>query len=79
MGLGRFELPTSRLSGVRSNQLSYRPYTHRSGPTEAPLRAEEASPPGARAQPVFGLWLVDGKFEAIAPGTRVRTSARRAR
>ena len=25
MGLGRIELPTSRLSGVRSNQLSYRP------------------------------------------------------
>ncbi len=25
MGLGRFELPTSPLSGVRSNQLSYRP------------------------------------------------------
>ena len=25
MGLGRLELPTSRLSGVRSNQLSYRP------------------------------------------------------
>ena len=25
MGLGRFELPTSRLSGGRSNQLSYRP------------------------------------------------------
>jgi hypothetical protein len=25
MGLGRFELPTSRLSGVRSYQLSYRP------------------------------------------------------
>ena len=25
MGLGRVELPTSRLSGVRSNQLSYRP------------------------------------------------------
>jgi hypothetical protein len=27
VGLGRFELPTSRLSGVRSNQLSYRPRT----------------------------------------------------
>ncbi len=27
MGLGRLELPTSRLSGVRSNQLSYRPPT----------------------------------------------------
>ena len=25
MGLGRLELPTSRLSGVRSSQLSYRP------------------------------------------------------
>jgi hypothetical protein len=25
VGLGRFERPTSRLSGVRSNQLSYRP------------------------------------------------------
>ena len=26
MGLGRLELPTSRLSGVRSNHLSYRPH-----------------------------------------------------
>ena len=25
VGRGRFELPTSPLSGVRSNQLSYRP------------------------------------------------------
>jgi hypothetical protein len=25
VGLGRFERPTSPLSGVRSNQLSYRP------------------------------------------------------
>lgn len=28
MGLGRLELPTSPLSGVRSNQLSYRPNTY---------------------------------------------------
>ena len=28
VGLGRFELPTSPLSGVRSNQLSYRPGAH---------------------------------------------------
>ena len=27
MGLGRLELPTSRLSSARSNQLSYRPLT----------------------------------------------------
>ncbi len=26
VGLGRLELPTSRLSGVRSNHLSYRPH-----------------------------------------------------
>jgi hypothetical protein len=34
VGLGRFELPTSPLSGVRSNQLSYRPGMHagRCGP-----------------------------------------------
>ena len=29
VGLGRFELPTSPLSGVRSNQLSYRPKLNR--------------------------------------------------
>ena len=29
VGLGRFELPTSPLSGVRSDQLSYRPVSSR--------------------------------------------------
>jgi hypothetical protein len=29
VGLGRVELPTSPLSGVRSNQLSYRPVSYR--------------------------------------------------
>ena len=32
VGLGRFELPTSPLSGVRSNQLSYRPVLAASPP-----------------------------------------------
>ena len=41
VGLGRFELPTSRLSGVRSNQLSYRPDQS----TEKRL-GSEAKPPG---------------------------------
>jgi hypothetical protein len=31
VGLGRLELPTSPLSGVRSNQLSYRPIFSRPG------------------------------------------------
>src|ERR1035441_7104042 len=36
VGLGRFELPTSRLSSARSNQLSYRPRAY--GLTRAVLR-----------------------------------------
>jgi hypothetical protein len=38
VGLGRFELPTSRLSGVRSNQLSYRPV-----PLSRPILAAKKS------------------------------------
>jgi hypothetical protein len=34
VGLGRVELPTSPLSGVRSNQLSYRPKTLAGFPAE---------------------------------------------
>jgi hypothetical protein len=37
VGLGRFELPTSPLSGVRSNQLSYRPQS-------GPMRPEGTQP-----------------------------------
>ena len=38
VGLGRFELPTSPLSGVRSNQLSYRPRVEHSGwPAHPPV------------------------------------------
>ena len=37
VGPGRLERPTSRLSGVRSNQLSYRPESHpRTGSNAAP-------------------------------------------
>jgi hypothetical protein len=51
VGLGRFERPTSRLSGVRSDQLSYRPLELQAqalpGPSDAAAR-------GARALAVFG-------------------------
>ena len=40
VGLGRFELPTSPLSGVRSNQLSYRP---QSGPRRQKRTADSVS------------------------------------
>ena len=39
VGLGRLERPTSRLSGVRSNQLSYRPESHPAGPRQRAARA----------------------------------------
>ncbi len=39
VGLGRFELPTSPLSGVRSNQLSYRPKISHINQTKHPTRA----------------------------------------
>ncbi len=38
VGLGRLERPTSRLSGVRSNQLSYRPERHPAGPRQRAAR-----------------------------------------
>src|SRR6266436_4683488 len=48
VGLGRLELPTSRLSSARSNQLSYKPLTlflkKGSGPAHAqPAKLPEAS------------------------------------
>jgi hypothetical protein len=43
VGLGRFELPTSPLSGVRSNQLSYRPV----GPSPAGLITTSQEPGGS--------------------------------
>ncbi len=36
VGLGRLELPTSRLSSARSNQLSYRPLNHKAPKLQGP-------------------------------------------
>ena len=43
VGLGRLELPTSRLSSARSNQLSYKPLTHILRRTRDPARAQPAT------------------------------------
>ena len=45
MGLGRLELPTSRLSSARSNQLSYKPAPDQSPERRCPRR--NASTPAA--------------------------------
>ena len=47
VGLGRLELPTSRLSGVRSNHLSYRPE-----PRDEPLVRERTGPGCTRRSPL---------------------------
>ena len=47
VGPGRLELPTSRLSGVRSNQLSYGPSPHEPGET----RTCRAAPGGVVRHP----------------------------
>ena len=39
VGLGRLERPTSPLSGVRSNHLSYRPRAIEAAPQDTPRRA----------------------------------------
>src|ERR1700722_8987223 len=52
VGLGRLELPTSRLSSARSNQLSYKPPT-RGACSRAPVRTRciAQAQPLARVRP----------------------------
>src|SRR6201988_3710485 len=52
VGLGRLELPTSRLSSARSNQLSYKPLTTRGRSRRRMRNATRTSkPPLARFRP----------------------------
>ena len=65
VGLGRFELPTSRLSGVRSNQLSYRPPKHHSTCPKAR---------GTDTGTSCLTYIIEGDMKlAVAPDPKVRT------
>ena len=60
VGLGRFELPTSPLSGVRSNQLSYRPnlgFVLLSGRIDLTLLSGGNERPGMATQPLWRAGL----------------------
>ena len=63
VGLSRLELPTSRLSGVRSNHLSYRPLK------SSPLFNKEGRSPKCQVQILPGSNTVrenpDGKTEFL--------------
>lgn len=54
VGLGRLELPTSRLSSARSNQLSYRPLNPYVSPATIHQDRNKAQSPGP-VNPVFIL------------------------
>src|SRR6201988_4092342 len=54
VGLGRLELPTSRLSSARSNQLSYKPLTRGAASSraiDASADASHSAKPLARVRP----------------------------
>src|SRR3954470_527710 len=70
VGLGRFELPTSPLSGVRSNQLSYRPnnWWSWSGSNRRPPECKSGALP-AELQPLKLLKCNRGRLDA-GSGTR---------
>ncbi len=53
VGLGRLELPTSRLSSARSNQLSYKPLTRGAATARSRLTpdASHSAKPLARVRP----------------------------
>jgi hypothetical protein len=73
VGLGRLELPTSRLSGVRSSQLSYRP-TPRTRKLQSP---ERQCIPVRRSLPIrlqrslFDVSKLDRRVKARIPSSRV--------
>ena len=60
VGLGRVELPTSRLSGVRSNQLSYRPLHL----FHAIFRAKKSHTSLLRS--VFAVDALEGRVASVA-------------
>jgi hypothetical protein len=63
VGLGRFELPTSRLSSARSNQLSYRPRdTH--------------LPPRCQGQPT-GQWMLQRRLDSVGSSEKKEKRRRR--
>ena len=62
VGLGRLERPTSRLSGVRSNQLSYRPERHPAGPRQ-PGGEARANPDLVTAGPTVRTVVAKGRAD----------------
>ncbi len=56
VGLGGFEPPTSPLSGVRSNQLSYRPMVGTPSETVFASTIDQVTCVGTHAEELAWLW-----------------------
>ena len=67
VGLGRLELPTSRLSSARSNQLSYKPDAVRPAPPHEPPQRQATPPRGRPPHDIKERETLDG-----APGQASR-------
>jgi hypothetical protein len=66
VGLGRVELPTSRLSGVRSNQLSYRPKNSSANPCIRISNANFAAKKSHTSHQVRSVSTVDAPEGRVA-------------
>jgi hypothetical protein len=75
VGLGRFELPTSPLSGVRSNQLSYRPGTLTSAHQLSQLGKNRRAP-GLHSKTGNLLWVLTERANS-AISIQIRLSCHR--
>jgi len=75
VGLGRFELPTSPLSGVRSNQLSYRPGTLTSAHQLSQLGKNRRAP-GLHSKTGNLLWVLTERANS-AISIEIRLSCHR--
>jgi hypothetical protein len=71
VGRGGVEPPTSRLSGVRSNHLSYRPGLSTRGAEPSAGRLNSRSP--CSAQPAIRRFAVRSLVEPVAPKPRPKT------
>ena len=76
VGLGRVELPTSRLSGVRSNQLSYRPENEGAeGASRSRKRTPRRFSGKLKRVPLFN-WIRPAPHQFLTPSFGIRTEIR---
>jgi hypothetical protein len=77
VGRGGVEPPTSRLSGVRSNHLSYRPGLSTSGANPRPAALSPDRPVPAQASAIWRLRRQIVVVEPVAPKARRQSLGRR--